>query len=36
MAHWAKALASVDNPLGSPPTPKQEQDGRVARRPASR
>ena len=27
MAHWAKAVASIDNALGSPPTPKQEQQG---------
>lgn len=27
MAHWAKAIASLDNPLGSPPTPKQEKQG---------
>lgn len=27
MAHWAKAEASLDNALGSPPTPKQEQQG---------
>ena len=30
MAHWAKAIASLDNPLGSPPTPKQEQEGWAA------
>ncbi|HKS53949.1 MAG TPA: hypothetical protein VJS12_01620 [Steroidobacteraceae bacterium] len=30
MAHWAKAIASLDNPLGSPPTQKQEQDGWAA------
>ena len=30
MAHWAKAVASLDNPLGSPPTPKQEQEGWAA------
>lgn len=27
MAHWVKAVASLDNPLGSPPTPKQERQG---------
>ncbi|MBC8118365.1 MAG: hypothetical protein H7X75_02150, partial [Burkholderiaceae bacterium] len=27
MAHWAKAVASLDNALGSPPTPKQERQG---------
>ncbi|QNP41997.1 hypothetical protein [Lysobacter solisilvae (ex Woo and Kim 2020)] len=27
MAYWAKAVASIDNALGSPPTPKQEQQG---------
>lgn len=27
MAHWARAVASLDNALGSPPTPKQEQQG---------
>jgi tetratricopeptide (TPR) repeat protein len=30
MAHWLKAVASLDNPLGSPPTPKQEQQGWAA------
>lgn len=30
MAHWAKAVASIDNALGSPPTPKQEQEGWAA------
>jgi len=30
MAHWAKAVASLDNPLGSPPTPKQEKQGWAA------
>lgn len=30
MAHWAKAVASLDNPLGSPPTPKLEQEGWAA------
>ena len=30
MAHWAKAVASLDNALGSPPTPKQEQQGWLA------
>jgi tetratricopeptide (TPR) repeat protein len=30
MAHWLKAVASLDNPLGSPPTPKQEQAGWAA------
>lgn len=30
MAHWAKAVASLDNPLGSPPTLKLEQDGWAA------
>jgi len=27
MAHWAKAVASIDNALGSPPTPKLEKQG---------
>lgn len=27
MAYWAKAVASLDNALGSPPTPKQEKAG---------
>lgn len=27
MAHWAKAVASLDNALGSPPTPRQEKQG---------
>ena len=30
MAHWAKAVASLDNPLGAPPTPKLEQEGWAA------
>jgi hypothetical protein len=30
MAYWAKAVASLDNPLGSPPSPKQEQEGWAA------
>jgi tetratricopeptide (TPR) repeat protein len=30
MAYWVKAVASLDNALGSPPTPKQEQQGWVA------
>jgi hypothetical protein len=30
MAHWAKAIASLDNPLGSPPTAQQEQEGWAA------
>ena len=30
MAYWAKAVASLDNPLGSPPTPKLEQQGWAA------
>jgi tetratricopeptide (TPR) repeat protein len=30
MAHWVKAVASLDNPLGSPPTPKQEAQGWAA------
>ena len=30
MAYWAKAVASLDNPLGSPPTPKQEKEGWAA------
>jgi tetratricopeptide (TPR) repeat protein len=30
MAHWVKAVASLDNALGSPPTPKQEQQGWAA------
>jgi hypothetical protein len=27
MAYWAKAVASIDNALGSPPTPKLEKQG---------
>lgn len=27
MAYWAKAVASIDNALGSPPTPKLERQG---------
>lgn len=30
MVYWAKAVASLDNPLGSPPTPKQQQEGWAA------
>ena len=30
MAHWLKAIASLDNSLGSPPTPAQENEGRAA------
>ena len=30
MAYWVKAVASLDNALGSPPTPKQEQQGWMA------
>ena len=30
MAHWVEAVASLDNPLGSPPTPQQEQEGWAA------
>jgi tetratricopeptide (TPR) repeat protein len=30
MAFWAKAVASLDNPLGSPPTPLQEKAGWAA------
>jgi len=30
MAYWAKAVASLDNPLGAPPTPQQEQEGWAA------
>ena len=30
MAYWAKAIASLDNPLGSPPSPQQEQQGWAA------
>lgn len=30
MAYWAKAVASLDNPLGAPPTAKQEQEGWAA------
>lgn len=36
MAYWAKAVASLDNPLGSPPTPKQEQQGWDAAQQAMR
>jgi tetratricopeptide (TPR) repeat protein len=30
MAHWLEAIASLDNSLGSPPTPAQETEGRAA------
>ncbi len=30
MAHWLKAVASLDNALGSPPTPEQEKQGWAA------
>ncbi len=30
MAHWLKAVASLENPLGSPPTPKLEKEGWAA------
>lgn len=30
MAYWAKAVASLDNALGSPPTPKLEEQGWAA------
>jgi hypothetical protein len=30
MAYWARAVASLDNPLGAPPGPKQEQEGWAA------
>jgi tetratricopeptide (TPR) repeat protein len=30
MAHWLKAVASLDNALGSPPTPRQEKEGWAA------
>jgi tetratricopeptide (TPR) repeat protein len=30
MAYWAKAVASLDNPLGAPPTPQLEQQGWAA------
>jgi hypothetical protein len=30
MAHWVKAVASLDNALGAPPTPKQEKEGEDA------
>jgi tetratricopeptide (TPR) repeat protein len=30
MVFWAKAVASLDNALGSPPTPKQEKEGWAA------
>lgn len=36
MAHWAKAIASLDNPLGAPPSPKQEQEGWAAVEKAQR
>lgn len=36
MAHWLKAVASLDNPLGSPPTPKLEQQGWAAVQDAKR
>lgn len=34
MADWALAVASLDNPLGSPPTPKQEAKGEAFLRKA--
>lgn len=36
MAHWAKAVASIDNALGSPPTPKLEEEGWAAVQAAHR
>ena len=30
MAYWAKAVASLDNALGSPPTPRLEEQGWAA------
>src|SRR4029453_15498898 len=30
MAYWAKAVASLDNPLGAPPSPELEQKGWAA------
>src|SRR5687767_2470728 len=30
MIYWAKAVASLDNALGAPPTPKQEKEGWAA------
>ena len=30
MAYWAKAVASLENPLGSPPTPELEKEGWAA------
>ncbi|MCC7127161.1 MAG: hypothetical protein IT178_20130 [Acidobacteria bacterium] len=36
MAYWAKAVASLDNALGSPPTPKLEQQGWAAVQQARR
>jgi tetratricopeptide (TPR) repeat protein len=30
MAYWVKAVASLDNPLGSPPTAKQQEQGWAA------
>jgi tetratricopeptide (TPR) repeat protein len=36
MVHWAKAIASLDNPLGSPPTPKLEKQGWAAVETAKR
>jgi tetratricopeptide (TPR) repeat protein len=36
MAYWAKAVASIDNALGSPPTPKQEEQGWAAVQAAHR
>jgi tetratricopeptide (TPR) repeat protein len=34
MAYWVKAVASLDNALGSPPAPKQEQQGWAAEQQA--
>jgi hypothetical protein len=30
MAHWLKAIATLNNALGAPPTPEQEKEGRAA------
>src|SRR5688500_19997795 len=30
MVYWAKAVANLDNALGSPPTPKKEKEGWAA------
>ncbi len=36
MVYWAKAVASLDNPLGSPPSPEKEKRGLAAANQAKR